>query len=48
MIKPCKTLEPHELPDILPVFPLAGDLLLPRGELPLNFFEARYLAMVNQ
>lgn len=34
-----------ELPDVLPVFPLAGALLLPRTELPLNIFEPRYLAM---
>lgn len=36
-----------EMPDVLPVFPLAGALLLPRGELPLNIFEARYIAMVD-
>jgi uncharacterized protein len=34
-----------ELPINLPVFPLAGALLLPRTELPLNIFEPRYLAM---
>ena len=31
----------------IPVFPLAGALLLPRGELPLNIFEPRYLAMID-
>ena len=31
----------------LPVFPLPGVLLLPRGLLPLNIFEPRYLAMVE-
>lgn len=36
---------PEILPAILPVFPLAGVLLLPRGSLPLNIFEDRYLAM---
>jgi uncharacterized protein len=36
-----------ELPDILPVFPLSGALLLPRSELPLNIFEDRYLQMFN-
>lgn len=36
-----------ELPMILPVFPLTGAVLLPRGELPLNIFEPRYLAMVD-
>jgi len=35
------------LPDILPVFPLTGVLLLPRGRLPLNIFEPRYLAMIR-
>jgi Lon protease-like protein len=35
------------LPDILPVFPLTGVLLLPRGRLPLNIFEPRYLAMTR-
>jgi len=38
---------PAELPDIVPVFPLSGALLLPRGQLPLNIFEPRYLAMVD-
>ena len=36
-----------ELPDILPIFPLEGVLLLPRGRLPLNIFEPRYLAMFD-
>ena len=35
------------LPSAIPVFPLTGALLLPRGILPLNIFEPRYLAMVN-
>jgi uncharacterized protein len=38
---------PVDLPGIVPVFPLAGALLLPRGQLPLNIFEPRYLAMVD-
>src|SRR5881227_947463 len=38
---------PGELPEIIPVFPLAGALLLPRGQMPLNIFEPRYLAMVD-
>lgn len=38
---------PRDLPDSIPIFPLAGALLLPRGELPLNIFEPRYLAMVE-
>jgi len=36
-----------ELPVVFPIFPLAGALLLPRGELPLNVFEQRYLALVD-
>src|SRR5512146_883588 len=35
------------LPDVLSIFPLTGILLLPRGRLPLNIFEPRYLAMVR-
>jgi len=38
---------PEALPDIIPVFPLPGALLLPRGQMPLNIFEPRYLAMVD-
>ncbi|MGC2412161.1 MAG: LON peptidase substrate-binding domain-containing protein [Stellaceae bacterium] len=41
------TREPITLPDILPIFPLSGVLLLPRGRLPLNIFEPRYLAMTR-
>lgn len=36
-----------ELPEVIPVFPLSGALLLPRGHMPLNVFEPRYLAMVD-
>src|SRR5246127_2268630 len=36
-----------ELPSVLPIFPLAGVLLLARGRLPLNIFEPRYLAMTR-
>src|SRR5579862_862962 len=36
-----------ELPRLLPIFPLTGVLLLPRGRLPLNIFEPRYLAMTR-
>jgi len=41
------TREPIALPDMLPIFPLTGVLLLPRGRLPLNIFEPRYLAMTR-
>jgi Lon protease-like protein len=33
-------------PDVLPLFPLTGSLLLPGNWLPLNIFEARYRNMV--
>jgi uncharacterized protein len=36
-----------DLPSVIPVFPLSGALLLPRGQLPLNIFEPRYLAMID-
>jgi Lon protease-like protein len=35
------------LPKTVPVFPLTGVLVLPRGQLPLNVFEPRYLTMVD-
>lgn len=38
---------PDSLPAVIPLFPLQGALLLPRAELPLNIFEPRYLAMVQ-
>ena len=38
---------PSDLPEVIPVFPLPGALLLPRGQMPLNIFEPRYLAMVD-
>ena len=37
----------EDLPEEFPVFPLPGALLLPGGQLPLNIFEPRYLAMVE-
>ena len=38
---------PGDLPHLIPVFPLPGALLLPRGQMPLNVFEPRYLAMTD-
>lgn len=35
------------LPEIIPIFPLPGALLLPRARLPLHLFEPRYLAMLS-
>ncbi|MFP6732017.1 MAG: LON peptidase substrate-binding domain-containing protein [Alphaproteobacteria bacterium] len=37
----------ESLPAVLPIFPLAGVLLLPHAQLPLNIFESRYLAMTR-
>ena len=37
----------EDLPREVPVFPLPGALLLPQGKLPLNIFERRYRAMVD-
>lgn len=34
-----------DLPQVIPLFPLTGALLLPRSRLPLHIFEPRYLAM---
>ncbi|MFN3584803.1 LON peptidase substrate-binding domain-containing protein [Phenylobacterium sp.] len=36
-----------DLPQVIPVFPLDGALLLPGGDLPLQIFEPRYLNMVD-
>jgi Lon protease-like protein len=36
-----------DLPQVIPVFPLDGALLLPHADLPLQIFEPRYLNMVD-
>lgn len=36
-----------DLPEILPIFPITGVLLLPGGTLPLNIFEPRYIDMID-
>ena len=36
-----------DMPDVIPVFPLPGALLLPRAKLPLHVFEPRYLSMIE-
>lgn len=38
---------PGDCPTTIPLFPLPGALLLPRGQMPLNIFEPRYLAMID-
>lgn len=40
-------LKTSDLPETLKLFPLSGVILLPRSTLPLNVFEPRYLALVN-
>jgi len=39
--------KPQDLPEVIPIFPLPGAILLPRSTLPLNIFEPRYLNMVD-
>jgi Lon protease-like protein len=39
---------PGDVPEIIPVFPLSGALLLPRAEMPLNIFEPRYVQMIDR
>src|SRR5262245_63801351 len=39
--------KPGDLAAVIPVFPLPGALLLPRGQMPLNIFEPRYVAMID-
>lgn len=39
--------KPADLPQTLPLFPLEGAVLYPRGVLALNIFEPRYLNMVD-
>ncbi len=38
---------PDDLPGVIAIFPLPGALLLPRGQMPLNIFEPRYLTMID-
>ena len=38
---------PADCPAVVPVFPLAGAFLLPRGQMPLNIFEPRYVTMID-
>ncbi len=46
-LSPVAPISAQDLPGVLPIFPLSGALLLPRGNLPLNIFEPRYLAMTR-
>ena len=37
----------RDMPSVIPVFPLPAALLLPRADIPLNIFEPRYIAMID-
>ena len=37
----------HDLPKILPVFPLSNFIIFPDTTVPLNIFEPRYVEMIN-
>lgn len=39
--------KPEDLPGVVPIFPLSGALIFPRGSLPLNIFEPRYLNLID-
>ena len=45
-IKKLFEVDPENIPDNIPIFPLDNVLLLPFGKLPLNIFEERYINMV--
>lgn len=36
-----------DLPDTIPLFPLPGAVLMPRGRLPLQIYEPRYLQLIE-
>lgn len=44
---PQRPTSPAQVPDVVPIFPLAGALLLPYSHRPLNIFEPRYIDMVD-
>ena len=37
----------HDLPKIIPVFPLSNFIIFPNTTVPLNIFEPRYVKMIN-
>jgi Lon protease-like protein len=45
-IKKLFEVDPENIPNNIPIFPLDNVLLLPFGKLPLNIFEERYINMV--
>ncbi|MGV3574291.1 MAG: LON peptidase substrate-binding domain-containing protein [Devosia sp.] len=44
---PQRPTSPAQVPDVVPIFPLTGALLLPYSHRPLNIFEPRYIDMVD-
>ena len=42
-----KALTRRTSPEVVPIFPLSGTVMLPACDLPLNIFEPRYLNMVD-
>lgn len=42
-----KSLAKRTNPEVIPIFPLSGTVLLPACDLPLNIFEPRYLNMID-
>ena len=42
-----KSLTRRTNPEVVPIFPLNGAVLLPACDLPLNIFEPRYLNMID-
>tara|TARA_B110000881_G_scaffold166712_1_gene149850 strand:+ start:108 stop:749 length:642 start_codon:yes stop_codon:yes gene_type:complete len=37
----------HDLPKIIPIFPLSNFIIFPETTVPLNIFEPRYVEMIN-
>ena len=37
----------HDLPKIIPIFPLSNFIIFPDTIVPLNIFEPRYIEMIN-
>jgi Lon protease-like protein len=46
-LMPKRPLQPADLPQSVPLFPLSGALLLPFAHRPLNIFEPRYIDMID-
>jgi Lon protease-like protein len=45
--EPDESLKAEDLPQVIPLFPLDGALLLPHASRPFNIFEPRYLNMLD-